>query len=172
MENVQNAANVNSVNFGLKGPNPVTVPIDNKQQDIEDGDKKSMDALKWAGIIAAGAVAAGGAAYAVKHGMVPKLEMVKDEAGKITKKIGDKVLTFDKGVASLNGEKFTGAFKHNGCTLKYKDGLLQESVKKGEGGFKKVYEYIDGKLDSVNGKKLGEFVQDVEDKAWVKARAE
>ena len=110
------------------------------QMQIKDGDEKSSDILKYAGILAAAALAIGGGAYAIKKGKSVKLENIN----------------FDKGVANLkNGKKFTGAIEDtlkNGdkITMKYKDGILQESTRKGSQTFTKVYEYTDGKLAKVS----------------------
>ena len=110
------------------------------QMQIKDGDEKSNDVLKYAGILATAALAIGGAAYAIKKGKSVKLENIN----------------FDKGVANLkNGKKFTGTIEDtlkNGdkIAMKYKDGILQESTRKGSQTFTKVYEYTDGKLAKVS----------------------
>ena len=126
-----------------------TSPInrDNKEKDIKDGDKKSMNALKWAGIIAAGALAVGGTIYAIKKGKPLKLEKVTDEAGKTVNKVGGKVLTYSKDesgkiVAMLDNKKAEGILKFTtpgGATLTYKDGILHSAIKSGENGFTKIY---------------------------------
>lgn len=107
---------------------------------VEDGDKKSQDILKWAGVIAAGTLAVGGTIYALKKGKTAKLKDIK----------------FTKGTASLKegGKKFSGVIKDtlkDGDTIKmtYKDGVLQKSVRKGKTSFVKEYAYADGKISKV-----------------------
>ena len=111
------------------------------QQQIEDGDKKSQDILKWAGIIAAGALLVGGTIYGIKKGKTTSLEDID----------------FNKGIAKLkqSGEEFSGTIKHklkNGdkLTMTYENGILKESTRKGNKAFTKTYEYdTDGKISKL-----------------------
>lgn len=69
MEQISNNG-VNNVNFRAQEPvtqpqQAASAPVSNP---IQDGDKKSMDALKWAGLIAAGTLAAGLATCAIIRG--------------------------------------------------------------------------------------------------------
>ncbi len=134
----------------------------NIETEIEDGNKKSMNWLKWAGIIAAGTI---GTAYLVKSGKgkkavdyvmnklqkgVQKLEVTKDINGKVTeRKIGDKLLNFvknDKGkfIAKIDDEPANIKFIYKGVVSTYKDGRLVSAVKRGSNGFAKTY--VDGLL--------------------------
>ena len=119
-----------------------TPPInDNKDLKVENGSKKPMDMLKFAGVIAAGTLLTCGAIYAHKKINTKKLEDV----------------VFKNGAASLKegGEKFSGKIKDklkNGDNIEliYKDGVLQKSKRKGEQNFTKVFDYNDkGKLTKV-----------------------
>lgn len=111
------------------------------QQQIEDGDKKSQDILKWAGIIAAGALLVGGTIYGIKKGKTTSLEDID----------------FNKGIAKLkqSGEEFSGTIKHklkNGdkLTMTYENGILKKSTRKGNKAFTKTYEYdADGKISKL-----------------------
>ena len=119
--------------------NTTTNPV--KKEEIKDGDKKSMNALKWAGIIAAGTLLVGGTIYAVKKGKTAKLDDIKFEKGTATLKEG--------------GEKFSGTISDTtkgGKKIKmtYKDGVLQSSTYKGENKIKKAYDYAEsGELSKV-----------------------
>ena len=132
--------------------NPVTTTQQETQtqtqQQIEDGDKKSQDILKWAGIIAAGALLVGGTIYGIKKGKTTSLEDID----------------FNKGIAKLkqSGEEFSGTIKHklkNGDKVKmtYENGILKKSTRKGSKAFTKTYEYgTDGKISKLvkDGKEL------------------
>ncbi len=128
---------------------------DNKESNIKSGSKKSMDLLKWAGIIAAGTI---GTAYLVKSGkgkkavdfVMNKFEKniqnldVTNENGKTVRKIGEKVLSFVKGddgkfIAKLGDENANIKFIHQGIVSTYKDGRLVSSIKRGQNGFTKIY---------------------------------
>ena len=77
-----NNVQINNVNNKEK----TTSPIKNEtKNEIKDGNKKSMNVLKWAGLIALGSVLLGGTIYAAQKGKTVKLSDVN----------------FDKGIASL-----------------------------------------------------------------------
>ena len=66
---------------------------DNKALNIQNGDKKSMDLLKFVGAIAAGALLAGGTIHLAKKG---KLKEVAQNIDKVKDKVKDKVSKISK----------------------------------------------------------------------------
>lgn len=92
MEKVQNQPQIQGTTF--RGAHRTTSnPIhDNKAQNIENGNKKSMEALKWMGIIGASALAVGGTAYLIKSGKGKQaVDIVKDKGKKTIDKVKDKL---------------------------------------------------------------------------------
>ena len=135
---------------------------DNKQKDIVDGDKKSINALKWAGIIAAGALAVGGVAHAVRSGKFSKIQdftSIVDTEGNKINKIGDKVLTWKDGVAFLDGKKASGLIKYKnpkGTIITLRDGVRLSTVNK-EKGFNCIFDRLGrltNKTVNVDGNKV------------------
>lgn len=118
-----------------------------KPNEIEDGDRKSLDVLKWAGIIAAGTLGLKGVGYLAKNSAakIPNLELFgKKESTKLYK-INNDVIRFENGKALLlNDTGYTGTFRHNDAFLSYKNGLLEHAKKYGKDGFNKYYK--DGKF--------------------------
>lgn len=145
-----NNVQINNVNNKEKTTSPIK---NDTKNEIKDGNKKSMNVLKWAGLIALGSVLLGGTIYAAQKGKTVKLSDVN----------------FDKGIASLkeSGEKFSGTISDttkggNKIKMTYKDGVLQKSVKVGENGCTKLYNYNDkGRISTLS--RNGE-IRNVEEK--------
>ena len=128
MEKIQNIQ-ANSPSFKANAVLPAKLTADNKEKNIQDGDKKSMDTLKWAGIIAAGALAVGGAVYAIRKGQTVNVSELEDKGLKIA-----------KDTISKNGEKWSGTVvSENGLKRIYKDGNLVKAIKEGENGFVSIF---------------------------------
>ena len=124
MEKVQNTQQIQSPSF--RGQHSSSDPIhDNTARDIKDGDRKSMEILKAAGIIAAGALAVAGVVKLAKSG---KGKEVIDKAKNVVKK--------DSSKAGKAGKK---------ATDKAKDKVAKLEVLKNQKG-KIVEQRINGKV--------------------------
>ena len=124
-------SNANNVAFSsYYGKKTKTMLEKRKIEQVTGGDQKLMDSLKWAGLIAAGALVATCTIKAIKKGNIPKIETIKDEAGNVVHKIGEKTLTFEKGVAMLDGKKARGILNianDKGAILTFKNGLFSSA---------------------------------------------
>ena len=118
---------------------------------IEQGDKKSMDALKWIGLIGAGTLAAGASAYCVAKGKDIDLKEF------VHKKADDFKEKFQKGFGDIKGSLKSKKNSGENITEKFDDNgnLINKSILDKDGNILKNELFKRNK----NGDIIGSFCQ-------------
>ena len=112
MEQIQNVGQVSFQANTMPAKEAEQVPVQAISNPIENGDEKSMDALKWAGIIGAGAALAGAITVAVIKGKPIPEDCIKylDDGTAVLNDKGKEAYGFVK--------KFIKGFKTDGNDIK------------------------------------------------------